>query len=156
MKKLIQAFATLWIASLITGTTVMAQETNPYDLFNTPKENHQPQLPPEAPTQNSFGGMKKLPLMNDCGPIDTIMKKIRAFGEVQMTISDSVIQIPGKVAPQANVIKGSSSLYVNPTTGSYSIIFYLPDELANSGYGVEACITSAGMNFQPGLQGTEI
>jgi len=156
MKKLIQAFTAMGIATMMASTTLSAQETNPYDLFNKKEQPSPPQNQnPFPPQPSAMGGMRKLPLVADCGPIDTIMKKIRAFGEVQMTISDSVIQIPGN-SPQANVVKGDSAIYVNPKTGSYSVIFYLPDEMAKLGYGVEACVTSAGLNLSPGLQGVDI
>ena len=156
MKKLLQAFATMGIAIMMASTTLSAQETNPYDLFNKKEQQPAPKNQnPFPPQPSAMGGMRKLPLVADCGPIDTIMKKIRAFGEVQMTISDSVIQIPGN-SPQANVVQGDSAIYVNPKTGSYSVIFYLPDEMAKLGYGVEACVTSAGLNLTPGLQGVDI
>ena len=149
------------IAMIMSSSVVFAaEEQNPYDLFKKPGDaqqkapQQQPQMPQfplqQQPAPQQFGQLRKYPSMLDCGPTSVIQRKLKMYKEVEMMTGKSVIQAPH------GMIEGELSFYVNPDSGSYSMVFFLPESLSSNPYNVEACLINVGKDLAPGLQGTAI
>ena len=149
------------IAILMSSSVVFAaEEENPYNLFKKPgnAQEKAPQVQPQVPKkpqypqsqQPGFGQLRKLPSMLDCGSALAVKRKLKMYKEVEMMTGKSAIQAPH------GLIEGELSFYVNPSSGSYSMVFFLPESLTTNPYGVEACLINVGKDLVPGLQGDAI
>jgi hypothetical protein len=145
-------FNMVTIAIMMSSSVIFAEERNPYDLFKKPGEANQapqtPHLQPQ-PQPPGWGKLQKLPSVLDCGPEALIKRKLATYKEVEMMKGKSVIQAPH------GMIEGDFSFYVNPDSGSFSMVFFLP-KIPNNSYKIEACIINVGKELQPGLQGRAI
>lgn len=95
--------------------------------------------------------MQKMPMVMDCGTMETIQLKLAQYNEIPFTVSDkSVMEIPMGNDPQLpfQLIVGKTAIFINPQTGSYSIVFKLPDEMKHP-MGLSACIIGAGAEMKP-------
>lgn len=96
--------------------------------------------------------LHKMPMAMDCGTLPAIMAKLAPYQEIPFIHSNkSIMQVPmdpkGQLPPR--VVTGETAMFMNPNTGSYSIVFKLPDEMLSNPMGIAACIIGSGQNLKP-------
>ena len=95
--------------------------------------------------------IRKLPVFVICGTVQDIELKIKKFKEIPMVMGDANIDIPN-----GGNVQGTMRMYINPETGTYSLIYYFKAPFVPNDTGVQACVQAVGENIQPDLQGIEI
>ena len=123
-------------ASIVMSTVTYAQLNIPQG--NTPNMPNLPQgnLP--------YGTVRKLPLMAMCGSVENLSAKLRQYNEIPMVHGKAALEVPN-----AGLLEGRMTLYMNPQTKSFTYIFYLQPPMVPNPMGIEACIQSVGKEIMP-------
>ena len=135
----------LTLISLFSGLAILLATT--VSLHAEEPSTQQPQrvVPPQLQ-------LHKMPMAMDCGTMPAIMAKLAPYQEIPFIFSNkSIMQVPmdpkGQLPPR--VVTGETAMFMNPQTGSYSIVFKLPAEMAQNPMGIAACIIGSGQNLKP-------
>jgi hypothetical protein len=91
----------------------------------------QPNIPP---------GVVKLPSMLDCGKRAALAEITSRYNEKPFSLSTGFL-----MTPRGQLVTGQTVMFLNPDTGTYTIIQYFEQESAL----VDGCIIHSGINFQP-------
>ena len=134
----------LTLISLFSGLAILLTTVS---LHAEEPSTQQPQrvVPPQLQ-------LHKMPMAMDCGTLPAIMAKLAPYQEIPFIHSNkSIMQVPmdakGQLPPK--VVTGETAMFMNPQTGSYSIVFKLPDEMLPNPMGIAACIIGSGTNLKP-------
>ena len=102
----------------------------------------------QAPNTNRlFEDMFRLPSMVDCGPPQKILEMVTQYKELEIAQGLGFL-----IRPDQMLQPGPVSLYVNPTTGTWSLVIkYKPE-----GFPATWCIVGAGSGFGPAMEKTAI
>lgn len=88
----------------------------------------------------------KLPTFIDCGTAEAIDKIIGNHNEIPFAGGDIAVIIP----PGNQMIQGPMTMYIDPSSGSYTITMTLePRKEWPNPFNLEKCIISYGKNFKP-------
>ena len=135
----------LTLISLFSGLAILLVTTVSLHAEEPSTQVPQQQVPPQLQ-------LHKMPMAMDCGTMPAIMAKLAPYQEIPFIFSNkSIMQVPmdpkGQLPPR--VVTGETAMFMNPQTGSYSIVFKLPAEMAQNPMGIAACIIGSGQNLKP-------
>jgi len=135
----------LTLISLFSGLAILLATTVSLHAEEPSTQVPQQQVPPQLQ-------LHKMPMAMDCGTMPAIMAKLAPYQEIPFIFSNkSIMQVPmdpkGQLPPR--VVTGETAMFMNPQTGSYSIVFKLPAEMAQNPMGIAACIIGSGQNLKP-------
>ena len=135
----------LTLKMLFSGLAILLATTVSLHAEEPSTQVPQQQVPPQLQ-------LHKMPMAMDCGTMPAIMAKLAPYQEIPFIFSNkSVMQVPmdpkGQLPPR--VVTGETAMFMNPQTGSYSIVFKLPAEMAQNPMGIAACIIGSGQNLKP-------
>ena len=102
------------------------------------------QEPKQIPNSKEEG-VVKLPTFIDCGTSEAIDKVMEGYTtELPFATYVSIIMIP-----PGNMLRGKTTLYIDPRTGSWTEVFELPTAQGPNPFGLEKCIIGFGTGFKP-------
>ena len=102
----------------------------------------------QAPNINKlFEDMFRLPSFVDCGPPEKVLEMVGQYKEQELVEGQSFL-----IRPDGMLQPGPMSLYVNPETGTWTMVIkYTPQ-----GFPKIWCIIGAGTGFGPKVDKTSI
>ena len=116
--------------------------------FNAPSmANDETQNNEQAPTMKLFEDMFRLPALVDCGPPEKILEMIGQYKELEIANGMGFL-----IRPDAMLQPGPMSLFVNPDTGTWTMVI----KYAPPGFPKIWCTIGAGTAFGPAIKETSI
>ena len=101
----------------------------------------------QAPTMKLFEDMFRLPALVDCGPPEKILEMIGQYKELEIANGMGFL-----IRPDAMLQPGPMSLFVNPDTGTWTMVI----KYAPPGFPKIWCTIGAGTAFGPAIERTSI
>lgn len=112
-----------------------------------PKDTPPVIVPKEKPKQDTpkepSGAFTKLPSIVDCSSAETVRSLLDKYNEIPFAKFTVIVQIPN-----GQILQQPGSMFVNPVTGSWSIVALFPEN------GM-ACIVQGGTYFAPASGGNK-